>query len=369
MGKFKDLSEDRARARNNGRGVYNHSASHSSAYEIGKRGSAGKPAPSWVPNLMQRQVGTYDSRPNLSIREREAETFRPLEPEQGSRVFISGLPKDITDHDLEDFVSSTIGPVSEAYIIYQYDGDPLYKETADGVKRNRDAETSQNMRIVRSTGCGMVHFQRAKDGMEAWEKYHGKIMDSSNNNVLRIQIVIDADETWLIPRGDSEGEQNQARQSQKMEIEGNAGKPPSEKHTHVNNIGYPAERQRRKKPISTFGDLASRISPAVTSTRKRDPLDDRPILNSSDSMVSMQTRHLAQRISPRRRKKGPARLTRKGSVYRPKGLDSSIATLEAVSHAPFSSSRKLSMMQNLDDELEEYRKGGLMGSDKLHRSS
>lgn len=45
--------------------------------------------------------GTYDPRPQRSVRKTRPETFRKLDPEIGSRVFVSGLPKDITNQDLE----------------------------------------------------------------------------------------------------------------------------------------------------------------------------------------------------------------------------------------------------------------------------
>jgi hypothetical protein len=37
--------------------------------------------------------------------------------------------------------------------------------------------------------------------MEAWEQYHGKLLDN-DSTVLRVQVVIDADETWLIPQNE-----------------------------------------------------------------------------------------------------------------------------------------------------------------------
>jgi hypothetical protein len=41
--------------------------------------------------------------------------------------------------------------------------------------------------------------QKVKDAMEAWEKYHGKFVDEKST-ALRVQIVIDADESWITDR-------------------------------------------------------------------------------------------------------------------------------------------------------------------------
>ncbi|PVF92794.1 hypothetical protein CPB86DRAFT_777358 [Serendipita vermifera] len=182
-----------------GAGSYHRRATRSASYKLGKRGTAGKPAPSWLPNL--RRDGTYDSRPSKSARQQYPDTFAQMKPENGSRIFISGLPRDTLSQDLEDLMTSTVGPIHEAYIVYQYGGTPLYKTSVDGSKprRDPDAEKAENIRNVVSTGCGMVHFQKVKDAMEAWEKYHGKFVDGKST-ALRVQIVVDADESWITDR-------------------------------------------------------------------------------------------------------------------------------------------------------------------------
>ncbi|KIM27765.1 hypothetical protein M408DRAFT_329917 [Serendipita vermifera MAFF 305830] len=94
-----------------------------------------------------------------------------------------------------------IGPTREVYIVHQYAGPPLYKQsnvTSSGLERDPNAEFAENIRSLSSTGCGMVHFQREKDALEAWEQYNGKLLDG-NRKVLRVQIVVDADESWLNP--------------------------------------------------------------------------------------------------------------------------------------------------------------------------
>lgn len=57
-------------------------------------------------------------------------------------------------------MTSTIGPVHEIYMAHQYLGTPLYRHSAySGPQRNPEAEVVENIRKIRSTGCGMVHFK------------------------------------------------------------------------------------------------------------------------------------------------------------------------------------------------------------------
>ncbi|KAG8831051.1 hypothetical protein FRC17_003784 [Serendipita sp. 399] len=364
MGKTGKHSHNRIEAQNNGRGVYNHSASRNSAYEIGKRGTAGRPAPSWIPNLL-RQTGAYDPRPNLR-----------------SRIFISGLPKDITDQDLEDF-ASTIGPVHEAYVIYQYTGEALYKETDSGVKRYYAAETAQNMCRVESKGCGMIHFQvvciifmisvlnplfvaqKAKDSMAAWEMYHGKVLNS-DDGALRVQIVIDADETWVIPRGDTEKEQL-------IEIDENHRRQlETGTNNHRKSGGTTLTPQSLSDKQSTTRDLASRISPAIPNTSMQLLLGNHPITAPRSREYNTRTEITPGRTVrgslSQRRKKGPARLTKSDSVYRSRGPSGSITIGGGDFQARVLLHQGALTAKELDNEMDEYRKGGLMGSDRLHKS-
>lgn len=275
-------------------GSYHRRATRSASYKLGKRGTAGKPAPSWLPNL--RRDGTYDSRPSKSARQQYPDTFAQMKPENGSRIFISGLPRDTLSQDLEDLMTSTVGPIHEAYIVYQYGGTPLYKTSVDGSKprRDPDAEKAENIRNVVSTGCGMVHFQKVKDAMEAWEKYHGKFVDGKST-ALRVQIVVDADESWITDRPINEvplmGDSDEVMD---LEPSGNTSQPHhSAKYTELVQRGSSMSSLNRSGNAATSKmrngqDSSANVSEAPGKDMKRE--------SGGSTKASFQQRPLLSRI-------------------------------------------------------------------------
>lgn len=73
--------------------------------------------------------------------------------EHGSKVILSRLPADVSDEEVENLFTKTVGPVKEVFIVYNSQG--------------------------KSKGMAVVAFQRNKDAGIARAKFNGKIIDGS----------------------------------------------------------------------------------------------------------------------------------------------------------------------------------------------
>jgi len=91
--------------------------------------------------------------------------------EKGSKILLSKLPTDVGDNEVEILFTKTVGPVKEAFIVYNSQG--------------------------KSKGMAVVAFQRASDAAVARAKYNGKIVDG--RRPIRIEIIKDEDETPQAP--------------------------------------------------------------------------------------------------------------------------------------------------------------------------
>ncbi|GLB44018.1 putative RNA recognition motif containing protein [Lyophyllum shimeji] len=83
--------------------------------------------------------------------------------EQGSKIFLSRLPLDVTETEIEELFRKTVGPLKESFLIYNSQG--------------------------RSKGMAVVSFQRPGDAAVARAKYDGKIVDG--RRPLKIEIITD----------------------------------------------------------------------------------------------------------------------------------------------------------------------------------
>ncbi|PPQ67210.1 hypothetical protein CVT26_007283 [Gymnopilus dilepis] len=83
--------------------------------------------------------------------------------ENGSKVFLTGLPVDVAEKDVEELFRKTIGPLKEAFLVYNSQG--------------------------RSKGMAVVWFHRPGDAGVARAKYDGQIVDGRRR--LKVEILLD----------------------------------------------------------------------------------------------------------------------------------------------------------------------------------
>ncbi|PPQ89238.1 hypothetical protein CVT25_001317 [Psilocybe cyanescens] len=89
--------------------------------------------------------------------------------ETGSRIFISMLPVDVGEKEVEELFRITVGPLKESFLVYNSQG--------------------------KSKGMAVVAFQRPGDAMVARAKYDGKFVDG--RRPIRIEILTDG--SHLVP--------------------------------------------------------------------------------------------------------------------------------------------------------------------------
>ncbi|KAF8903378.1 hypothetical protein CPB84DRAFT_1707077 [Gymnopilus junonius] len=83
--------------------------------------------------------------------------------ESGSRIFLSKLPIDVGEKEVEELFRKTVGPLKESFLVYNSQGN--------------------------SKGMAVVWFQRPGDAAVARAKYDGKIVDG--RRPIKIEILVD----------------------------------------------------------------------------------------------------------------------------------------------------------------------------------
>ncbi|KAF8966619.1 hypothetical protein BDZ97DRAFT_1807169 [Flammula alnicola] len=71
--------------------------------------------------------------------------------ESGSRIFLSRLPVDVGEKEVEELFKKTVGPLKESFLVYNSQG--------------------------KSKGMAVVTFQRPGDALLARAKYNGRVVD------------------------------------------------------------------------------------------------------------------------------------------------------------------------------------------------
>ncbi|SHO77390.1 Similar to S.cerevisiae protein YRA1 (Nuclear polyadenylated RNA-binding protein) [Malassezia sympodialis ATCC 42132] len=82
---------------------------------------------------------------------------------QGSKVIVSNLPTDVTEAQVKELFSTTIGPLRRVLMSYRANGQ--------------------------STGVVTVEFQRADDANRAYAQYNNRLIDGKRP--LKIEVVVD----------------------------------------------------------------------------------------------------------------------------------------------------------------------------------
>ncbi|KZS96250.1 hypothetical protein SISNIDRAFT_482838 [Sistotremastrum niveocremeum HHB9708] len=81
----------------------------------------------------------------------------------GSKILLSQLPEDVTEAEIEDLLSSTIGPLHDVFIVYNAVGRPK--------------------------GMAVAHFKRVADAIVARQKYNGRMIDGRRS--IKIELILD----------------------------------------------------------------------------------------------------------------------------------------------------------------------------------
>lgn len=81
---------------------------------------------------------------------------------QGSKVIVSNLPTDVTEAQVKELFSTTIGPLRRVLMSYRANGQ--------------------------STGVVTVQFQRAEDASRAYSQYNNRLIDGSTYLLLDLHI-------------------------------------------------------------------------------------------------------------------------------------------------------------------------------------
>ncbi|KAG4305160.1 hypothetical protein PORY_001330 [Pneumocystis oryctolagi] len=83
--------------------------------------------------------------------------------DEGSKIIVSNLPSDVTEAQIKDLFSKSIGPTRRCFLSYGPNGQ--------------------------SKGIATVIFQRKADAGRAYKEYEGKLIDGTRK--LKIEIVLD----------------------------------------------------------------------------------------------------------------------------------------------------------------------------------
>ncbi|KAJ7185615.1 hypothetical protein C8R46DRAFT_1061217 [Mycena filopes] len=84
--------------------------------------------------------------------------------EAGSKIFLSRLPMDVGETEIEELFKKTVGPLRESFLIYNSQG--------------------------KSKGMAVVAFQRPGDAVIARSKYDGKIVDG--RRPIKIEVIVES---------------------------------------------------------------------------------------------------------------------------------------------------------------------------------
>lgn len=235
--------------------------------------------------------------------------------------------------------------------------------------------------------------------MEAWEKYHGKILDG-DSTVLRVQIVIDADETWLLPPTEREGNSGIELSTVGMEHEMALDEPsrvlsqpvhPQQTSNRATQVSLApssvkqdassSSPERSKKtptinPLSTLS-LVNRIGPSISEPKAH---LNAPVTIGGHTIFGVNavvSNALVKAAKPSGKpanvivaskgkiRKGPRRMNKVIALQ-----TASLTTRPTQNPPPFghvATKSKAPSAQDLDAEMELYRKGGLMGLNDMNR--
>ncbi|KAH0578290.1 hypothetical protein H2248_003916 [Termitomyces sp. 'cryptogamus'] len=182
----------------------------------------------------------------------------------GSKIFLSRLPSDVKDSEVEELFRKTIGPLRECFLVYNSQGN--------------------------SKGMAVVSFARPSDAMLAKQKYDGKVVDGSKPPIMMGITMILRQSFFTSGRPlkielITEGTQLYGAQT---------GPPPTP--SLLNRIGNPAKTQ----PSAANG-VTSTIFPHAQKARSQ-----MQIVPPPNAAIPVPPRRIRQKKGPKRIKKRAA---------------------------------------------------------------
>lgn len=134
-----------------------------------RKGAAGRKRGSAAGNAKAQAVGGTSGAAAVASRNSKKPPvvipgrLPPGQKDQGSKVIVSNLPLDVTEQQVKELFSSSIGPLKKVVMSFRANGQ--------------------------STGNCTVEFQRAEDGNRAYNQYNNRLIDGKRQ--LKIEVVLD----------------------------------------------------------------------------------------------------------------------------------------------------------------------------------
>ncbi|KAF5381276.1 hypothetical protein D9615_008379 [Tricholomella constricta] len=197
---------------------------------------AGHAAPAWKTNVL----------PQVPLGKGK------LAMEQGSKIFLSRLPLDVGETEVEELFRKTIGPLKESFLVFNSHG--------------------------KSKGMAVVTFQRPGDAAVAKAKYDGKIVDG--RRPLKIEIITDSGPSTI-----------------------NMGPPPVP--SLLNRLGG-----KPNQPVVNVPHPPRHVHPRVHNTRPPTQPRTLPALAIVPTGIPVPPRRVRHKKGPKRIKKFQAAATR-----------------------------------------------------------
>ncbi|KIP04738.1 hypothetical protein PHLGIDRAFT_129323 [Phlebiopsis gigantea 11061_1 CR5-6] len=179
----------------------------------------------------------------------------------GSKILLSMLPADVGEDEVKALFVKTVGPVQEAFTVYNSQGG--------------------------SKGMAIVTFHRPGDAAVARQMYHGKIIDS--RRPIKIEIIKDEDPTAkvapappqvpsLLQRLQTGGSApvKQAPQASKKRVPQTHAPAPTTVHATPRTVANAARKPRKKKGPKRVKKTAAQLDAEMEDYRALQTDDVKP---------------------------------------------------------------------------------------------
>jgi len=156
--------------------------------------------------------------------------------QDGSKILLSRLPADVRELEVEELFNKTVGPVKEAFIIYNSQGN--------------------------SKGMAVVSFQRPGDAAVARAKYDGKYVDQKRP--IKIEIITDG-------VAEAQPQAPPAVPSLLSRLGGISAIEGSTHHQRDSGLKIPTQPRKHKAPASNLIRPNVRVVPRQRVRTKKGP--------------------------------------------------------------------------------------------------
>ncbi|KOS12446.1 yra1-rna annealing protein [Malassezia pachydermatis] len=156
---------------------------------------------------------------------------------KGSKVIVSNLPTDVTEAQVKELFSTTIGPLRRVLMSYRANGQ--------------------------STGVVTVEFQRGEDAGRAYSQYNNRLIDGKRP--LKIEVVVDPAHAQVAAVAQPNAQQQQQQQT--------GGKTKAAKAKARKG----GKRRREDRPAKSLEDLDAEMEDySKQASSETQPMQDAP---------------------------------------------------------------------------------------------